>query len=142
MAGLQTAQDQELEETVAGILADAWKCTLHAWPQFAKLDWYLSRGDRLIAFAELKGKRQPHDKYPHAYLDFDKWHALYEMSVICDCGGLALFGFDDGIYWSDVRQVDPTRTVVSGRRDRGIASDVHPTILVDVSALQKIQAVK
>ena len=139
---LHTMKDILAEEKVAEQVSKRWRCEFHRFPQLARVDWYVYRGDTLNAMAELKRRYHNHDKYPTVYLSFAKWASVMELSRAAGVDGYILYGFDDGIWFAEVTDIDPRCSKILGRTDReGVGTDLEPMIEVPINVLREIKNV-
>ena len=137
---LHTSKDIAEENSAAWRLALAWDCSLNRYPQMARIDWFISRGDSLVAFAEMKRRYVNHDTYQTVYLSFAKWCALIDASVSASCSAMIVYVFNDGIWFADASDIDPRAVKILGRKDRDdVETDLEPIIEVPVSLLKQVK---
>lgn len=136
-----TQAQRNVERNVADLLARSWSCEVHAFPRLSPVDWYLARGARLVGVAELKGRNIGAEDRALAYMDVHKWFALSYASLAFGVPGVYVVAFTDAVRWCYVDGVDPRRVQVVGRRDRGVASDVHPAIAIPVPDMHGVDVV-
>ena len=135
---LHTDKDVQQENALAAKLSEKWKCEFNRFPQMARVDWFLSRGEELLAFLEMKRRYCKHDQFPTVFFDFPKWAVVTEMSRAAGCKGYVVWEFDDGIWLANVDDIDPRVAKVTGRKDRGLASDFTPAIEIHMDVLTQV----
>jgi hypothetical protein len=113
-----SAADREREDRVARLVGREWGVELVRLPEMHVLDWYFKGHERLLGFAELKGRQHPRGRFPTVFLSLNKWLALLQaathgkpsMFVACftDCVCWQVVGFDmGGLELAGARHSDP-----------------------------------
>ena len=99
-------------------------------PMRHKVDYALCSGDKTIrAFAEVKKRDIPSDKYREILLSFDKYDAMVRLTEYgFKC--ILVFEFHDGIFYVDVKNIVDCKIGIGGRTDRNDPEDIEPCIFI------------
>jgi hypothetical protein len=76
-----SAADREREDRVARLVGREWGVELVRLPEMHVLDWYFKGHERLLGFAELKGRQHPRGRFPTVFLSLNKWLALLQAAT-------------------------------------------------------------
>jgi hypothetical protein len=68
----QQPEDKAREHAVVRALEAEWKCTGVEFPPLSPIDWYLRRGEQVIAFVEIKMRRRLLDDFDTLFLDVSR----------------------------------------------------------------------
>ena len=108
-------------------------------PRRYKVDYALCSDTKVIrAYAEVKKRDIPSDKYKEIILSFEKYDAmvrLQEYGFKC----VLIFEFHDGIFHLDVKSLAECRVGMSGRTDRNDPDDTEPCIWIPNHMWQKCE---
>lgn len=135
---LVTPEHSGRENDVCAVLSRAWACELRRFAKLSPIDWYCVRHERVIGLVELKCQNRASTDRPDVFFAFRKWLALNMGCVGSAVGGVFVAAFTDGVFWIPIQQIDATRLVMGGRRDRGFANDWEPIVLVPVSHMVRV----
>jgi hypothetical protein len=135
----QTRADQDNEQEVADLVANAWKCRVGRFGMLSAVDWYAERHGRLVGVLELKSRTHDAGKFKTVFLNVRKWLALNLASTGLGCPALFVVRFTDGVRWIQLTEVDATNHRIAGcSRLVKSKSDVEPVIEVDIAKMKSI----
>jgi len=133
-----TPQDQDNEKAVAAVVGTRWKCKAVPFGTFCHIDWGFWRDGTIYAIGELKCRKMPSAKHPTVFLSRNKYTHLMAGSKCLGIPAFYIIQFTDGIRYINVAKVDPTKIEVTGRRDRGLPTDIEPIIHVPISNMEEL----
>ena len=133
----ETSEDREREQAIVLAVCAAWRCEAQAAPRFYQHDYFLTRGEDMVAVVEVKARTNPHDQYrtymlsAHKYLHGVAWEGSLQVPF------LLVVGFTDGVWFCRPRKC---RTFVrfGGRRDRGDAQDMEAVVHVPMEEFKRL----
>lgn len=130
----ETKADLSNEQEVALQIERAFKCHANKLPKHYRADFVLTRGGKVVAFAEVKCRSIPHNRYRHCILGLAK---VAHMRMYADMAGVPVYfvvRFTDGIYWTDLSRGVAYDVVYGGQmkkmRDE---RDMEPTCNIPIS---------
>ena len=118
---METEHNLKMELLTIADIGKAWKCDPVKLPQYCQLDFALTRQGKIEAFAEVKCRTFPRDRYKTSLIHLHKM--MYARQVAFETG-IPTFLI---VRWTDwigacSFKVD-FATTIGGRRDRGIERD-------------------
>lgn len=118
---METEHNLKMEMLTIAEIGTAWKCEPVKLPQYCQLDFALTREGKIEAFAEVKCRTFPRDRFKTSLIHLHKM--MYARQVAFETG-IPTFLI---VRWTDwigacSFKVD-FHTTVGGRRDRGIERD-------------------
>ena len=113
------------EEALAEKLAVEWQCKPIKLGRKYKIDYALSRGGVIAAWAEFKKRGIASDKYSEYMLSMDKYLAAKELARETDTTCFLVVEFTDCVLYADLASVS-FRLGMGGRKDRGDPEDYEP----------------
>jgi hypothetical protein len=97
---------------------------LHKLPVSYRLDFAMFKNGKLKGWAEIKARRNNHDRYPTLLISLGKVMAARQLADVSGTRSILLVQYLDGLYWCDFASAFEIR--MGGRYDRGDADDVEP----------------
>lgn len=131
--------DKAAERTIAAQLARKWHCEISEFPALSPIDWFLHRGPKLCALAEVKQKRRAFEQYPSVHLDVLKYWPLLSGGVAFGVPSFYVVQCTDGLYCAQVQALVGFPVSVIGRRDRLDPLDVEPCIAIPLRMFKAIR---
>lgn len=137
----ESQKDLDSESMVVETLGKEWNCSFSKMPIRYHLDYVAKRGDKAIAFCEVKTRNytmQKIDEMGGYLMSIGKWSSAKNLY---DCSGLPFIlavKTLDGIWWSSFKEFKPDDILVRGRKDRNDWQDIEPCVLLDVKKFKKI----
>ena len=143
----ETDADLKRETDVVKMFETAWDVSMMKLPIQYKLDYMVTRNDKLLSFCEIKSKKD----YPYENLDRNggfafslaKWIAAEEMCKASNKSFILIVKLTDGLYYSRFgvghHQFKPDDVVISGRIDRGDWQDVEPMVVIRMEKFKKLK---
>lgn len=139
----ETEQDLRNEQHAISRAEQKWNCVMMKLPIRYHLDFIAKRGDKAVAFCEVKTRNYSMEKIGlmGGYLmSIGKWSAAKQLH---DCSGLPFILIVrtlDGIWYATFRDFTPDNVLIRGRTDRDDWQDVEPCVLLDVAKFSKLEA--
>lgn len=133
-------EDREAEDQAKATMEELWDCTLHRYSAgFAPLDWYAVRGDRIVAWIELKRRSHTSTKHPTVFLNYRKYRALWETWATTGVPAFYVVAFDDCTRYINVLDVDAKAIRMGGCREVVKAlNDREPVIEIPVERMKSL----
>jgi hypothetical protein len=123
----ETASDQRNETEVISLVCRIWRCLARKAPKFYQNDYFLVRGDDVVAVVEIKCRENAHDKYSTYMLSAHKWMHGVAWEGSLKVPFLLVVQFTDGLYYC--RPKECKRLVrIGGRVDRNDRADIEPVV--------------
>jgi hypothetical protein len=141
----ETDADLGSEQEVADMLSVRWKCNFHKMPIRYHLDFVLTRGDKAVAYAEVKTRNYTMEKIGEmgGYLmSIGKWSAAKQLSEASRLPFILIVRTLDGLYSSIFNHADgfiPDDVLVRGRTDRNDWQDIEPCVLLNTNKFTRIK---
>lgn len=125
----ETEADIVRQNEILSAFADRCNAEWRPTPKAYPFDACMLRGDRVVAFAEVKARKVASDAYPSLLLSAHKWR---DMVLFSDTTGVPTFlvaGYNDDVirYLRVERDLLPPITF-NGRADRGDKQDMEPMV--------------
>lgn len=137
----ETNETLSSEQGVIERLCQKWGCDFSKLPIRYHLDYVLMRGDKAVAFCEVKTRNYEMlriDELGGYLMSIGKWSAAKH---ICDGTGLPFIlavKTLDGIWYAKFTEFKPDDVLVRGRTDRGDWQDIEPCVLINCNRFKKI----
>ena len=136
----ETTADLSNEQQVANEIQRAWKCHANKLPKHYRADFVLTRGGKVFAFAEVKCRTIPHNRYRHVILGLAK---VAHMRMLADIARVPIYfvvRFTDGIFYADLSRGSNYNVGYGGQltkmRDE---RDMEPICQIPISTLVPLQ---
>lgn len=127
------------EERIAALCEREWECKFHKLPIKNRIDFALTTEDGLIAYAEVKKRKNSVKTYKTWLISLDKWmHAKLIAESSNGVGMLFIVEFDEGIFWFRQDEV-VYRVGVGGRTDRKDEFDRELCVFVNVDQFKPLK---
>ena len=139
----ETKEDLSNELDAVAVAEKLWNCTMSKLPIRYHLDFVAKRGDKAVAFCEVKTRNYTMEQIGRmgGYLmSIGKWSAAKQLH---DCTGLPFIlvvRTTDGLWFGTFRDFTPDDVMVRGRTDRNDWQDIEPCVLINVSKFSKLEA--
>lgn len=135
----ENAASKADESRIALVIESLWRCKMEKLPRKNFIDYALMRAEvGLVAYAEVKSRKNPRDQYPTWMVSLEKW--MYVKRIAEASNGVPMFfivEWTDGLYW--LRQDTATFSVgVGGRADRNDDMDRELCVFVSVKQFQPL----
>jgi hypothetical protein len=111
-------------------VSERWNFTAHKNPKSYRVDFSLTRQDKIVAFAEAKCRQFPSSRYPTYLLSLAKYMAMCEIARMTDTKAFLLVQWTDRIGF--VFFPCPFELEMGGRTDRNDPDDIEPVVLIDL----------
>lgn len=138
MTTLETATDREAESaTIKRISEMNTEILWGKYPQFSYIDYVGILNWEVVGFIEVKSRKEAADKvrqYGGLLLKQSKWNELRHAEESFRVPAYAVFSFEGGhgeIYRARPALLPDRDGVLTGRRDRNLATDLEPVVLID-----------
>ena len=109
---------------------------LHKLPISYRLDFAMFKNGKLKGWAEIKARRNNHDRYPTLMISLGKVLAARQLADVSGTRSILLVQYLDGLYWCDFASAFEIR--MGGRYDRGDADDVEPVAHFPIEAFTMV----
>jgi hypothetical protein len=137
----ETKTDNENEIRLAFEIERIFSLEAKKLPRkYKQFDRALVRNDKdMVAFAELKCRKNSHDHYETYMISLDKWMYGIQLTQATGLRSIIFIQFTDGVYAIDVENVDGIYTEWGGRTvKRRDWEDEEPMIHIPHRLLNKI----
>jgi hypothetical protein len=138
----ETTKDLSNESDVANMLGRKWNCDFVKLPIRYHLDFVLTRGDKAVAYAELKTRNYSMadiDKMGGYLMSIGKWSAAKQLSQASLLPFILIVKTLDGLYRSSFTEFVPDNVLVRGRTDRNDWQDIEPCVLLNTQRFKRIE---
>jgi hypothetical protein len=138
----ETTKDLSNESDVANMLSRRWDCNFVKLPIRYHLDFVLTRGDKAVAYAELKTRNYSMadiDKMGGYLMSIGKWSAAKQLSQASLLPFILIVRTLDGLYRSSFTEFIPDDVLVRGRTDRNDWQDIEPCVLLNTQRFKRIE---
>lgn len=139
----ETKVDLDNEQTAIKVAEKKWQCEMAKLPIRYHLDFVAKRGDKAVAFCEVKTRNYTMEKIGQmgGYLmSIGKWSAAKQLHDATGLPFILIVRTIDGIWYSSFKEFTPDDVLVRGRTDRNDWQDIEPCVLLDVSKFTKLEA--
>ena len=127
----ETAQDLTRERQTIDEACRKWKCQPRKIPKRYRLDFALLRGGSIMAYAEVKCRKNPSHQYDTYMIAADKLaNAIFWQSAGIQC--LLVVKWTDRTGWVNLADCDP-QYGFGGRADRGDEDDQEPVAYIPIT---------
>jgi len=126
----ETPADLVNERRVADALLERWRCNAVKLPRRYEIDYALSRGNRVMAWAEVKCRTNPREQYPTYMVALGKVLTGLNLSQRTNLPFMLVVQWTDSLGW-----VTPTFDAIhiGGRHDRGDREDEEPMVHIPIA---------
>lgn len=138
----ETEDDLSNEQRVAERLSEAWKCKFVKMPIRYHLDFVLTRGDRAVAFCEIKTRNYTMERINEmgGYLmSIGKWASAKALSEASGLPFILVANTTDGIWYMKAITFVADDILVRGRTDRNDWQDIEPCVLLRCDRFKKFK---
>ena len=141
----ETKEDLNNEDKVKQWLSRMWNVNIYKMPMSYKLDFCLEKNDNkngkpIVAFAEIKCRTTPIQKYPTYIISLAKVIAGKQLALHTNTKPLLIVSWTDDIKWINMNE--DFKCVVGGRRDRNDWQDIEPLCEFDINKFNEIKSVR
>lgn len=113
-----TVEDLQNEQAAQDMIEQAWNCKLYHLPHLFHVDWFAERDDNLVAWIEFKRRTCASTDFETVFLNVDrKYKTLTQLSSVAPAFFVVAWS-DNVMRYVNVADVDVSRVIVSGERDR------------------------
>lgn len=127
--------DRTNERAVADKICSIMSCEAMKLPISYGLDYALCRGPEIIAFAEVKRRKNHSARYDTIMVSALKRMKAREITLATGRPCFFAVEYDDGIFLIDFKE-QPDRVEHGGRKDRGDSADMEPVIHYQVNRMK------
>ena len=141
----ETGADLDRETSVVNIIEKTWNCTMTKLPIRYHLDYVARRGDKAVAFCEIKTRNYTMAKIGAlgGYLmSIGKWSSAESLYRASGLPFSLVVHATDGIYYSTFKEFIPDDVLVRGRTDRNDWQDIEPCVLLNTNRFTKLEELK
>ena len=135
----ETKDDLKNEEEVKKFLINKWKVNIYKLPLSYKMDFCLEKGKKIVAFAEIKNRTTPYDRYPTYILSLAKVVASRQLANETRTQPLLIVNWTDQIRWINLKE--DFNCTIGGRKDRNDWQDIEPLCEFDINKFNLINRV-
>ena len=139
----ETKKDLDNELDAVAVAERKWGCEMLKLPIRYHLDFVAKRGDKAVAFCEVKTRNYTMEKIGQmgGYLmSIGKWSAAKQLHDATGLPFILIVRTIDGIWYSSFKEFTPDDVLVRGRTDRNDWQDIEPCVLIDVAKFTKLEA--
>jgi hypothetical protein len=137
----ETGADLDRETSVVNVIEKAWNCTMTKLPIRYHLDYVARRGDKAVAFCEIKTRNYTMaqiDSFGGYLMSIGKWSSAESLHRASGLPFSLVVHATDGIYYSMFKEFIPDDVLVRGRTDRNDWQDIEPCVMLNVDKFKKI----
>lgn len=137
----ESQADLDRESIVVDLLQSKWDCTMTKLPIRYHLDYVIQRGDKAVAFCEIKTRNYTMAEIQNfgGYLmSIGKWASAESLHRSTGLPFILVVKATDGVYFSSFSEFKPDDVLVRGRTDRNDWQDIEPCVLLDTRRFTKI----
>lgn len=137
----ETDADLQRESSVVEKLEKLWRCQMAKLPIRYHLDYVAKRGDKAVAFCEVKTRNYTMDRIDQlgGYLmSIGKWSSAECLHRASGLPFLLVVQASDGLYYSSFTEFKPDDVLVRGRTDRNDWQDIEPCVVLNTQRFTKI----
>jgi hypothetical protein len=138
----ETKEDLSRETYVMKAVEKAWNCTMVKLPIRYHLDYVAKRGDRAVAFCEVKTRKYSMaqiDSFGGYLMSIGKWSSAESLHRASGLPFSLIVHVTDGIYFSTFKEFIPDDVLVRGRTDRDDWQDIEPCVLLNTKRFTKLE---
>jgi hypothetical protein len=138
----ETKDDLNRETSVVNIIEKAWNCTMTKLPIRYHLDYVARRGDKAVAFCEIKTRNYTMaqiDSFGGYLMSIGKWSSAESLHKASGLPFSLVVHATDGIYYSTFKEFIPDDVLVRGRTDRNDWQDIEPCVLLNTNRFTKLE---
>jgi hypothetical protein len=126
------------ESIVFRIIARRWNCIAVKLPVAYRLDFALTRDNKVLSFCEFKNRNytmNQFDDWGGYLLSLHKWTEAQSMCKSTGVPFVLVVKTIDNKIWYSVFKDDFFKfpTTIGGRKDRNDSRDIEPCVLIDVN---------
>lgn len=126
------------EERIAAIVEKKWVGRMIKLPMKNRVDYAFCTDDGILAYVEIKSRKNSIKEYPSFMVALDKWMSARRIAEVSN--GVPMFfiiEWTEGVYF--LRQDAATYKVgIGGRKDRGDAWDQELCVFVPVEQFKQL----
>ncbi len=137
----ETDADLKREGSVVEILEKAWNCTMTKLPIRYHLDYVARRGDKAVAFCEVKTRNytmQKIDQLGGYLMSIGKWSSAESLYRASGLPFILAVHATDGVYYASFTEFTPDDVLVRGRTDRNDWQDIEPCVVLNTNKFKKL----
>jgi hypothetical protein len=132
----ETQKHLSVEQQIADRFAERAQSHLMKLPIRYHLDYAMTRGERVLAFVEIKTTKydlETHDRYGGFKVSFAKWSAAEQMCRVAKLPFYLVVGFPDCIGYTKTIDFSHDGIVWWGRQDRADSQDMEPAVKLNMT---------
>lgn len=126
------------EERIAAMVEKKWSGRMIKLPMKNRVDYAFSSEDGILAYAEIKSRKNSIKEYPSFMVALDKWMSARRIAEVSN--GVPMFfvvEWTEGVYY--LRQDEATyRVGIGGRKDRGDEYDQELCVFVPIEQFKQL----
>ena len=137
----ESSDDLSNEQDIAEKLGKAWGCEFRKMPIRYNLDFVLTKGDKAVAFCEVKTRNYSMEKIDEmgGYLmSIGKWAAAKSLSEASGLPFILVARTTDGVWYTSIKKFVPDDVLVRGRTDRNDWQDIEPCVLLHCKRFKRL----
>jgi hypothetical protein len=138
----ETSSDLDRENSVVDTLQKAWNVTMSKLPIRYHLDFVIARGDKALAFCEVKTRNYTMaqiDSFGGYLMSIGKWASAESLSRASGLPFVLVVKATDGLYHAKFRDFKPDNVLVRGRTDRNDWQDIEPCVLLNTDKFKLVE---
>lgn len=139
----ETEGDLERESEVAALIEGRWNCKLMKMPIRYHLDFAAVRGDKVVAFCEVKTRNytmEQIDKFGGYLMSIGKWANARALNASTNLPFILIVKASDAVYYAsfDSGNFTPDEVLMRGRKDRNDWQDIEPCVLLNTKRFKEL----
>jgi hypothetical protein len=129
----ETHEDRANELLAASRISAVLNCSPRKLPKRYIVDYVFLKDNKPVAWAEVKCRTNPRNKYDHYMISVHKVLSGMEMAKKTGSVFAVVVMWTDCIGAISISSVDEYDIIIGGRTDRGDKEDVEPVFMIPVS---------
>lgn len=135
----ETKQDLSNEQEIARAIEQKWNCHANKLPKHYRCDFVLTRAGNVVAFAEVKCRSIPHNRYRNVILGLKKVTETNALAREAGVPAYFVIRFTDGTYYTDINRAISYAVTYGGQTVKMRDSrDMEPTCNIPISNLRPL----
>lgn len=129
--------DRDNEGQLAQLVTQKWKCTMSKLRDKSAFDYAAIRNDDVMAFIEMKTRKNEMHKYPTYMISFTKVFKAKQLNQALHLPVLLIVKWADAVGFTSLHNCKPS-IKIGGRKDRKDPADIEPVALIPIKDFQRI----
>lgn len=134
----ETQEDLSREREVADEIARVWKCKVRKMPVSYRVDYALFSVNTLLAWLEIKCRRNAMKAYDTYMISADKIMSGLDLAHHANAPFLLVVKWSDGIGYTKITKLSDYKIEFKGRDDRNDPNDMEPVAMIPIENFELI----